>query len=125
MAEKLSTITVKDGFIKPQVKFQLTSNAGSEAMQTLVAAAVALYCLSGSLATLITLINQCPYDLTTFPSSGRRLLNKIDLGASGSAVVNSRQPFNVGASFPAGLIFASRTGSQNKAQVRTLRLRDD
>lgn len=81
-------------------------------MRYFVAAAVALCCLSGSSATLINVINQCPYGITAFARSGSSATNSYNLAASGG-----RQQLNVGPSFPAGLVFASRTGSQNNAQV--------
>ena len=81
-------------------------------MQKFVAAVVALCCISGSSATLINLINQCPYGITAFARSGSSATNSYNLGASGGY-----QQLDVGPSFPAGLIFASTTGSENNAQV--------
>ncbi len=82
------------------------------ASKTLVAVAVALCCVTGSSATLINLINQCPYSVTAFARSGSSATNSYNLGASGGY-----QQLNVGSSFPAGLIFASTTGSEDNAQV--------
>ena len=81
-------------------------------MKTFFAAVVALCCVTGSSATLINLINQCPYGVTAFARSGSSATNSYDLGASGGY-----QQLDIGSSFPAGLIFASTTGSENNAQV--------
>lgn len=77
-----------------------------------VVAAVALCCVTSSSATLINLINQCPYGVTAFARSGSSATNSYSLGASGGY-----QQLNVGSSFPAGLVFASQTGSEDNAQV--------
>ena len=82
-------------------------------MKSFAAAVVALCCITGSSATLINLINQCPYGVTAFARSGSSATNSYNLGASGGS-----QQLDVGSSFPAGLIFASTTGSENNAQVR-------
>lgn len=82
-------------------------------MKTFAAAVVALCCITGSSATLINLINQCPYGVTAFARSGSSATNSYNLGASGGS-----QQLDVGSSFPAGLIFASTTGSENNAQVK-------
>ena len=82
------------------------------AAKMLVLAAFALCCVTGSSATLINLINKCPYGVTAFARSGSSATNSYNLGASGGY-----QQLNVGSSFPAGLVFASKTGSENNAQV--------
>ncbi len=84
------------------------------ATKALVIAAVAVCCTTGSSATLINLINQCPYGVTAFARSGSSATNSYNLGASGGY-----QQLDVGSSFPAGLIFASTTGSEDNAQVGT------
>ena len=86
-------------------------------MKVFVATVVALCFVTGSSATLINLINQCPYGVTAFARSGSSATNRYDLGASGGY-----QQLDVGSSFPAGLIFASTTGSENNAQVWLLDL---
>ncbi|KAK9844740.1 hypothetical protein WJX74_006206 [Apatococcus lobatus] len=82
------------------------------AVKTCVVAAIALCCVTGSSATLINLINQCPYGVAAFARSGSSATNSYNLGGSGGY-----QQLDVGSSFPAGLIFASTTGSENNAQV--------
>lgn len=82
------------------------------AAKTFIAAAIALCCTAGSSATLINLINQCPYSITAFARSGSSATNSYNLAASGGY-----QQLNVGDSFPAGLIFASTTGSEDNAEV--------
>ncbi len=82
------------------------------ASKTVIAVAVALCCITGSSATLINLINKCPYSVTAFARHGSSATNKYNLGANGGY-----QQLNVGSSFPAGLIFGSKTGSEDNAQV--------
>ncbi len=84
------------------------------ATKAVVIVAVAVCCITGSSAALINLINQCPYGVTAFARSGSSATNSYNLGASGGY-----QQLNVGSSFPAGLIFASTTGSEDNAQVGT------
>ena len=68
--------------------------------------------VSGSSATIINVINRCPYGITAFARHGSSPTNSYKLGANGG-----KQQLNVGPSFPAGLVFASRTGDQNNAKV--------
>jgi hypothetical protein len=82
-------------------------------MKSFVIAAIALCLVASSSATLINLVNRCPYEITAFARSGSSATNSYKLEAS-----TGHQQLNVGASFPAGIVYASKTGSNNNAQVQ-------
>ena len=70
--------------------------------------AVALCCIThGATGTIISVINQCPYGITAYARHGSSSTNIYNLASHGGS-----QDLNVGSSFPAGLVYASRTGNE-------------
>ena len=62
--------------------------------------------------TLVSLQNKCPYKITAFARHGSSPTNSYSLKAS-----TGFQQLNVGSNFPAGLIWGSKSGSNNNAEV--------
>lgn len=61
----------------------------------------------------IKVVNRCAYPITAFARSGSSSTNSYKLAARGGS-----QNLNVGTSWPAGIVFATKDGSQNNARVR-------
>ncbi|KAK9868443.1 hypothetical protein WJX84_001396 [Apatococcus fuscideae] len=62
-------------------------------------------------------MNNCPFGVTAFARHGSSATNSYKLAAGGG-----KQTLNVGSSFPAGLVFASKTGDENTAHATLLEI---
>jgi len=65
----------------------------------------------------IKVVNRCTYPITAFARSGSSSTNSYKLAARGGS-----QNLNVGTSWPAGIVFATKDGSQNNAETTQLEL---